>query len=398
MSGAARCPEGSRIVRFGDVVKCVNRTSRNLTADGIDRVVGLDHIDPGSLSLRRWDRLEDLSDGTSFTRTFRSGHVLFGKRRAYQRKVAVPDFNGICSGDILVFEVSGDEMLQEYLPYVVQSEGFFEHALDTSAGSLSPRTKWHELAKYEFALPPKNEQRRISTLIKQIDDASKAMDSVLEMADRLVAAILEDAVKLPSITWKPLGELLEIPPSNGITIEPTSNPTGYWSMTIGSIGEWGFVEDGIKSIREPPHTGRSSVTPGDLFVTRSNTLDRVGLPARYPGLDLENLYYSDLLIRIRPIERIVSSEFLEHYLRSGRARTFIRSIAAGTSASMKKINGANLKKLPVPLLGCQLLDEVMSKLEAVDRVRMGCLYQREHLDLVRTRVLGSLLQGGELVH
>jgi type I restriction enzyme S subunit len=324
--------------------------------------------------------------------------VLFGKRRAYQRKVAVPDFNGICSGDILVFEVTGDEMLQEYMPYVVQSDGFFEHALDTSAGSLSPRTKWQELAKYEFALPPIDEQQRISTLMKEIDAASKAMDSVLKMADRLVGAILEDVVRQPSIIWKPLSELLEMPLSNGITIEPTSDPTGYWSMTIGSIGEWGFVKDGIKPIRKPPHTEKSSVMPGDLFVTRSNTLDRVGLPAHYPGLDLENLSYSDLLIRVRPIERIVSSQFLEHYLRSVRARTFIRSIAAGTSASMKKINGANLKKLPVPLLGRRLLDEVMSKLDAVERFRLGCLDQRESLKLVRTSVLGNLLQGGEVVH
>jgi hypothetical protein len=65
---------------------------------------------------------------------------------------------------------------------------------------------------------------------------------------------------------------------------------------------------------------------------------------------------------------------------------------------MKKINGANLKKLPVPLLGRRLLDEVMSKLDAVERFRLGCLDQRESLKLVRTSVLGNLLQGGEVVH
>jgi type I restriction enzyme S subunit len=127
-------------------------------------------MDSESLPLRRWDELGLLPDGTSFSRTFRAGQVLFGKRRAYQRKVSVPDFDGICSGDILVFAVSADELLQEYLPYIVQSDGFFEHALGTSAGSLSPRTKWQDLANYEFLLPSVDEQLRAVELLRQCDE------------------------------------------------------------------------------------------------------------------------------------------------------------------------------------------------------------------------------------
>ena len=178
MNGVARYPEGRHVVKFGDVVNCVNRTTRDPVADRLSRIVGLDHMDSESLPLRRWDLLEDLSDGTSFTRTFQAGQVLFGKRRAYQRKVSVPEFDGVCSGDILVFEVSGSTMLQEFLPYIVQSDGFFEHALGTSAGSLSPRTKWQELAKYEFALPPVEEQRRIVEVLAAVDQVLTRMNEV----------------------------------------------------------------------------------------------------------------------------------------------------------------------------------------------------------------------------
>ena len=52
----------------------------------------------------------------------------------------------------------------------LQSDGFFDHALGTSAGSLSPRTKWQELAKYEFVLPPIAEQHRIVELIQTVDE------------------------------------------------------------------------------------------------------------------------------------------------------------------------------------------------------------------------------------
>ncbi len=167
------------------MVHNVTTVSRDPEADGLTRIVGLDHLDPGSLRLSRWDGLAELSDGTSFSRVFRSGQVLFGKRRAYQRKVARPDFDGICSGDILVFEPKDTSITAELLPYVVQSDGFFAHALGTSAGSLSPRTKWSELAKYEFALPPIDEQRRITESLRA---ATAAIDASASACDAAILA------------------------------------------------------------------------------------------------------------------------------------------------------------------------------------------------------------------
>lgn len=174
MTGDRKLPDGWRWVRFGDVVREVRTATKDPESDSLTRVVGLEHLDPESLPLRRWNELSDLPDGTSFTRVFRAGQVLFGKRRAYQRKVAVPDFDGICSSDILVFEPLTDELLTEFLPHLVQSDGFFDHALGTSAGSLSPRTKFQELAKYEFGLPPVDEQ---ASFTRAIDAATRAVSS-----------------------------------------------------------------------------------------------------------------------------------------------------------------------------------------------------------------------------
>ena len=75
--------------------------------------------------------------------------MLFGKRRAYQRKVAVAEFDGICSSDILTFEPKGDLLIPELLPFIVQSDGFFEHALGTC--HLARRT----LAVYESLVAPR---------------------------------------------------------------------------------------------------------------------------------------------------------------------------------------------------------------------------------------------------
>ncbi|MBA4416478.1 MAG: hypothetical protein C0392_01000 [Syntrophus sp. (in: bacteria)] len=73
-------------VKFGDVVANVNETERDPNAVGIERFIGLEHLEPGSLHIRTWG---NVADGTTFTRRCKPGQVLFGKRRAYQRKVAV---------------------------------------------------------------------------------------------------------------------------------------------------------------------------------------------------------------------------------------------------------------------------------------------------------------------
>ena len=159
---------GWKIVKFGEVVKNANLVERDPQANGIERIVGLDHIDPENLHIRRWN---SVTDGTSFTRKFLPGQTLFGKRRAYQRKVAYAEFAGICSGDILTFEPKNSKvLLPDLVPFICQSDAFFDHALDTSAGSLSPRTSWTALQDFEFQLPPFNEQKRIAEILWAADE------------------------------------------------------------------------------------------------------------------------------------------------------------------------------------------------------------------------------------
>ena len=118
---------GWKMVKFGDVVKNANLVERDLEAAGIERIVGLEHLDPENLHIRRWNSPEN---GTSFSRKFVSGQTLFGKRRAYQRKVAFAEFEGICSGYILTFEKQGQEhSFAGMLPFICQSDAFFDHAL-----------------------------------------------------------------------------------------------------------------------------------------------------------------------------------------------------------------------------------------------------------------------------
>ena len=169
-------------VAFGDVVRLSAERSSNPAAAGCDRYVGLEHLDPGELTIRRWG---GLAAGTTFTSVFRPGQVLFGKRRAYLRKVAVPDFSGVCSGDIYVLESKDEDcVLPNLLPFVCQTEAFFQHAIATSAGSLSPRTNWQSLATFEFALPPLDEQRRIANLLGASNSVCNALARLVRSIER----------------------------------------------------------------------------------------------------------------------------------------------------------------------------------------------------------------------
>jgi type I restriction enzyme S subunit len=156
----------------------------------------LENLDGDSLKVVGSGKIED---GTTFTKTFQKGDVLFGKRRAYLRKVAVSDFDGICSGDILVFRAKEKEVLPALLPYYVSSDSFINHAISTSAGSLSPRTKWRDLAVFEIPLPPLDEQDRIVGLFQSIEQsivqAEKQEDNLLVLKSQLLRELISERKK-----------------------------------------------------------------------------------------------------------------------------------------------------------------------------------------------------------
>lgn len=175
--------------RFDDVCRQVNESSKNPAEDGLVHVIGLEHIEPNNLHITQWDTLEK---ETTFTRKFVKGQVLFGRRRAYQRKVAYAEFDGICSGDILVFEAIKDKMVPELLPFLIQSDGFFAKALETSAGSLSPRTKFKELADYEFLLPSLAEQQRLAELLWAADEMIEKEKRELEGVESFRLSMMKE--------------------------------------------------------------------------------------------------------------------------------------------------------------------------------------------------------------
>ena len=166
-------------VRLGDVAVERKETSKN---NQPFPTVGLEHLIPEEVTLTQW---EENSDNT-FTKIFRKGDVLFGRRRAYLKKAAVAPMDGICSGDITVISAKPDMIKPELLPFIIQNDDFFDFAVEKSAGSLSPRAKWQHLKEYEFNLPNLDEQGRLADILWAMHDTKRAYQNLLKRTDELV--------------------------------------------------------------------------------------------------------------------------------------------------------------------------------------------------------------------
>ena len=140
-------------MKLKDVVREVRSTHKGDITN--IPIVGLEHITPYEITFEKY-----LMDSEStFTKLFKKGQVLFGRRRAYQHKAAIAHMDGICSGDIMVLEAIPGKIDPNLLPFVIQNDGFFDYAIQHSEGGLSPRVKWSAIANYEFTLPSLDEQK-----------------------------------------------------------------------------------------------------------------------------------------------------------------------------------------------------------------------------------------------
>ena len=167
-------------VLLGDVAHEHKETCKG-SKDGYP-IVGLEHLIPEEITLTTWDEGSE----NTFTKIFRKGNVLFGRRRAYLKKAAVAPFDGICSGDITVIEADPDKILPELLPFIIQNDDLFEFAVGKSAGSLSPRVKWEHLKNYEFELPDMDKQKELAEILWAIDDTKKSYQELIAATDELV--------------------------------------------------------------------------------------------------------------------------------------------------------------------------------------------------------------------
>lgn len=188
----------SRTVRFGDVVHKVNRKVDPVQA-GLQRFVAGEHMDSGEPRVTRFGVVGDGYLGPAFQMHFHPGHILYGSRRTYLRKVAMADFEGVCANTTFVLEPSTPDLDAMYLLYVMSTERFHENSIGLSKGSVNPYINFSDIAPYEFELPSLDEQARAVELLSAIDEHILLSNQKQTRARKLViSSIFEKMMIAPS--------------------------------------------------------------------------------------------------------------------------------------------------------------------------------------------------------
>lgn len=214
-------------VRFDRIATQINDRVDNPAEAGVERYVGLEHLDPDSLRIRRWGEPTDVE---STKLRFQPGDIIFGKRRVYQRKVAAADFEGICSAHAMVLRAKPAAVLPEFLPFFMQSDLFMERALSISVGSLSPTINWKVLAAEEFLLPPIQEQARLVEVLVAANEVREDLGTVADSAAMAMRSLCKSLFieKRKEIARTPVGQIATV--RNGTT--PSRNNPAFWNGTI----------------------------------------------------------------------------------------------------------------------------------------------------------------------
>lgn len=388
-------PNGhERLVRFGDVVRNVNQTESNPLEAGLERYVGLEHIEPENLCIAHWGNLKN--DNITFTRLFRKGQVLFGKRRAYQRKVAVASFDGVCSGDIYVFESVNTDLLPELLPFICQTDRFFHHAVGTSSGSLSPRTNWKQLADYEFILPPLDDQHRAVQILQSAMDCVATVTVACERQSQLERAYILDffanGSDWPKKKFEELGDV-RLGQQKHPKYEKGVAPRPY--LRVQNV-EDGYLDLDPKLMKEMDFVGEAfdkyHLKYGDILVTEGDLVSplNVARSAMYRN-EIDDCCVQKALIRFRPENDLLPEYALAACRFLRYSRVFARH-AAGSTVS--HLVARVFKKLRMPVAPPKQQSEMAEFINAAFSARIS-LQERllETQELYRGIVSSTLRTG-----
>lgn len=358
-----------RTVRFGDVVRNV-KVAVERDKNPYERYVTGAHMRTEDIHIREWGEFGHDYVGPAFHRRFLKGQVLYGSRRTYLKKVALAEFDGVTANTTFVLETRDQNvLLQELLPFLMLTDGFTEHAVRESKGSTNPYINWPDIAKYEFPLPPKDEQRRIADILWAAEENTEAqltakghLASLLDaMVRQFLAAGLpgrHSQLKTTNIGTLPTAwecakcaSLFAEPPRNGYSPKAESYGGGYPTLSIGCVRNGRVTPEGNLKFAKigDDVLERYRLKSGDLLVVRGNgnrdLAARCAIVEEVP----ENCFYPDLLIRIRFKPDLLLPEFAALQWNSSRVHRRLLSFAKSTNG-IWKINGNDLRQhlLAVP--------------------------------------------------
>ncbi|MBQ4864709.1 restriction endonuclease subunit S [Pseudoalteromonas sp. MMG013] len=376
-------------VKFGDVVFEPKESVKDPVAEGIKHVVGLEHITSEDIHLRRSAGIEE---STTFTKKFSQRDVLFGRRRAYLKKAAKANFEGICSGDITVMRAVEELLIPELLPFIVNNDRFFDYAVQHSAGGLSPRVKFKDLSNFELSLPVKTKQKDLLQLLNSLDSliennkllTSQLKKNLITIREKNLCSSDFEKVRLAHV----LDNIIAGKSLNGENIPVSNEEKGV--LKVSAVGAEGFVcNENKRLINQKEYIPKHSVKAGDVLITRANTTELVGrvclVSKSYP-----NLMLSDKTLKLNFLSEKVDKVYISEVLNSLLCRNQIEAFATGTGGAMKNISQQEIRSLKVPMPPVKMQQEYGRNITSIRNTIQQSVLYGEKLFQIRSDLINKV--------
>lgn len=225
-----------------------------------EHYIGLEHLDSGSLKVTRWGS-GVAPKGEKLL--MKQGDVLFGKRRAYQKKVAIAPFNGIFSAHGMVLRPRTEVVDPDFFPLFIASDYFLDAAIKISVGSLSPTINWRNLKELEFDLPSISVQQKLAKVLWAINDTKDAYEQLIQQTDELVKSQFIEMFGRPGEDDKgwgltTLGKCCELNPRNStdvaddeqVSFVPMPAVSEHGTIDVSEHKSYGEVKTGFTHFEE----------------------------------------------------------------------------------------------------------------------------------------------------
>ncbi|MCX5825546.1 MAG: restriction endonuclease subunit S [Deltaproteobacteria bacterium] len=376
--------KGWKRMPFGAFADSINeRVEPSDAAEDI--YVGLEHLDPQNLHIRCWGKGSDVI-GTKLR--FRKGDIIFGRRRAYQRKLTVAEFDGICSAHAMVTRAKPDIVLPEFLPFLMMSDKFMNRAVEISVGSLSPTINWKTLKLEEFDLPPLDQQCRIAEILWAVDEVSTKYYQVFDVIETVSTAI-RNAVSDSNYPKKRLGELAilitkgESPGWQGFEYQDD----GVVFVTSENVLFGRYEPSPRKHIPREFHQKirRSALQKGDILFNIVGA--SIGRGCVLPELGKDaNVNQAVAIIRLN--ENTAMPEFILGHLLSPKGLKDILGTAVNTARANVSLD--SLRKTLVPFPAIVVQAEICERLASFQKNRDSIMEDLDALRSLRNAFLNSI--------
>lgn len=284
--------------------------------------IGLEHLDSMDLEVHRWGS-EVAPKGEKLL--MKKGDVLFGKRRAYQKKVAIAPFDGIFSAHGMVLRPNEKIVDKDFFPLFISSDYFLDAAIKISVGSLSPTINWRDLRELKFCLPDLETQRKLAKVLWAINATMQNYKVLLAKTDELVKSQFMEQFGDPSnnVYGYPVTTLKEVavcPLSYGSVSSATEFDGITRYVRITDIMDDGKLGGDIKSATKTD--AKYLLREGDILFARTGAT--VGKTCRYRE-SYGRAIYAGFLIRLIPDTTLIDPDYLYHFTKSDYYWDFVRS-------------------------------------------------------------------------